>query len=363
MKKYKNESVIHSERIDFLELQYELARQIISIAVSKALNDIQTNTKRSILNLLDLGLLFSHSETQKWFFHTAKQVITTPANPYNSLISRMVSDVDHETIKTFGINIGYSSLTYGANKLKSKQKTLGLKLPWFLIFDMSSDAGFGDAISEIPRWINQGQELGIYCFGFSFINEKNLPILCEIMKQSRECAFVIEITPSLITSQNAAYFKEVHNAVIVVKDANMELYGSKYADAFHLLRKHRCLYGYSLYCSDTTFDQVISHQNITAAITQGNAFCIFRADSELSPANKEHLYQFVCHERSSHGQPLVCFDWALDTAFISEKIFSEARCLILSSAEKSKRNFLDKKSFIGVSLLELIRIYQLTPIY
>jgi len=60
------------------ELQHRLIMQTINIAVSKAMEDMKTNTKRSIRNLIDLGLLFSRSENQKWFFSTAKKVISNP---------------------------------------------------------------------------------------------------------------------------------------------------------------------------------------------------------------------------------------------------------------------------------------------
>ena len=61
-----------------LELQHRLIRQSINIAVSKAMEDMMGNTRRSIRNLLDLGLLFSTSENQKWFFNAAKKVIAYP---------------------------------------------------------------------------------------------------------------------------------------------------------------------------------------------------------------------------------------------------------------------------------------------
>jgi len=337
-------------------MQHELVRQTINIAVSKALKDMQTNTKRTIRNMIDLGLLFSRSDTQKWFFNAAKQVITTPENPYNSLISRMVSDIDHETIKTFSINLGYSSLIYGANKLKNMQNAMNLKLPWFLLFDMSSDTGFGDIIFEIPRWIYQGRELGIYSFGFSSCSEKNLPLLCEIIKQFKGCAFILETKPGLITSQNAAYFNEIHNAVIVVDIGDLELNSSECTNAFIHLRQNHCLYGCSSKCSDSNFDLVTSPQNITKTIEQGNTFYIFRSGTQLSSVNKELLYKFVCRERSSRGQPLICFDWFKDTAFISEKLLSKGGCMTLPSARQASYKLQNKNTFTGTSLLEIIRM-------
>lgn len=82
-----------------VDLQHRLTRQTIHIAVGKALEDMKSNTRRSIRNLIDLGLLFSHSETQKWFFHTAKKVISNPRNPYNALAARMIADLQYDGIR------------------------------------------------------------------------------------------------------------------------------------------------------------------------------------------------------------------------------------------------------------------------
>jgi hypothetical protein len=50
-----------------LDIDARLARQAIGIAVDKAMDDVKGNPRRSIRNLIDLGLLFSQSENQKWF--------------------------------------------------------------------------------------------------------------------------------------------------------------------------------------------------------------------------------------------------------------------------------------------------------
>lgn len=114
-----------------LELQHRLIRRTINIAVSKAMEDMKSNTNRSIRNLIDLGLFFSTCENQKWFFNAAKNVIANPKNPYNSLVKRMISDVNNDTIKKVGLNLGYSSLVYGANKLKKSRIIWGFLFPGF----------------------------------------------------------------------------------------------------------------------------------------------------------------------------------------------------------------------------------------
>jgi len=42
-----------------------------------------------------------------------------------------------DAVKRIGVNLGYSSLTYGADKLRKSKGELGEALPWLLIFDIS----------------------------------------------------------------------------------------------------------------------------------------------------------------------------------------------------------------------------------
>jgi len=55
-----------------MSLQYLLTRRAINIAIGNALEDMQSNTRRSIRNMIDLSLLFSKSENHKQFFPSQK---------------------------------------------------------------------------------------------------------------------------------------------------------------------------------------------------------------------------------------------------------------------------------------------------
>ena len=137
-----------------VDLQHRLVRQAINIAVSKAMDDMRSDAKRSIRNLVDLGLLFSKSENQKQFFGIAQEVISNPKNAYHSLTARAIADVNNDTIKKVGLNLGYSSLIYGANKLRKRQEFFDDLLPWLLIFDISDFSA--ESSNQMRRFIAEG---------------------------------------------------------------------------------------------------------------------------------------------------------------------------------------------------------------
>jgi len=204
-----------------MELQHRLIKQTINIAVSKAIEDMKGNTKRSVRNLVDLGLLFSQSKNQKWFFKTAKKAISNPQNPYNALAARIISDIDNDTVKTVGLNLGYNSLVYGANKLRKKQETTRLTIPWLLIFN-----NFGshpDTFHHIENLISAGQELGIYSYVFCPQNTNEIESLSKITKRFKDCLFIFQVPSILITDEMMLSLKGNHNTIVSIYLENDDL--------------------------------------------------------------------------------------------------------------------------------------------
>jgi len=85
-------------------------------------------------------------------------MLATPRNPYYQLVSKMLAEVDNDTVKKVGLNLGYSSLIHGAGKLKKWQVDLGVPIPWLLVFDSESDAL---PIGQLERCVREGMDLGI----------------------------------------------------------------------------------------------------------------------------------------------------------------------------------------------------------
>lgn len=304
-----------------LELQHRLIRQTINIAVSKAMKDMRSNTKRSIRNLIDLGLLFSQSENQKWFFNTAKKVISNPRNPYNALAARMIADVDNDTIKKVGLNLGYNSLTYGANKLRKRQVAMDCPFPWLLIFDISESCP--DFFQQLENLIREGQELGIYSYVFCPHNANDMTSFCEVAKRFEECLFIFKVSSVLISDQTAESLSKIHNAVISIQMTDAaDLNCESFINAFRILKQNRCFYGFHVSYNEDNIKKVSTPEYIRSAIKLGNLFGVYIADNGVSDACRDAVYSFACNERGEAGQSLITLEWFRDMWLTSEKILS-----------------------------------------
>lgn len=297
-----------------LDIEARLARQAIGIAVSKAMEGVKGNTRRSIRNLIDLGMLFSQSENQKWFFGTAKNMLESPKNPYNALVSRAVRDIDNETIRRVGLNLGYNALMFGAKKLRKKQDALGISLPWLLDLNGVSDAEFP---SRLECCLNEGQELGIYSYTMRLNGTENLPGIVELARKYEDCFFALGVSGELVDAAASEQIAQAHNVAVAVDiPEERELAEG----AFRHLREHRCLYGCFLRYGDADVPRVTSPQFVRWGIGEGCLFGVYQAAAGASQRARDAVYDFVCRVRGESGQPLIALDWPRDIRETGEKL-------------------------------------------
>lgn len=295
------------------DIDVRLARQAVGIAVSKAMEDVKGNARRGIRNLLDLGVLFSRTENQKWFFGVARQVVENPKNPYKALVTRAVRDIDGETIRRVGLNLGFNALTSGAKELRGKQEELGVSLPWML--DVGEDGG-EDYAENLACCIDEGQALGIHSYALRILNPDHLARAVALAEQYEESFFAFRLPSSLIDDAAAERIALAHNVAVSV-DVTADGDGE---DAFRRLRQNRCLYGYFTTYREEDVPRVTSPQFIRWGIGEGCLFGAYQAAEGVTQRTKDRVYEFACRLRGESGQPLIALDWPRDLQYIGKKM-------------------------------------------
>jgi len=317
------------------------------------MDDMKSDAKRSIRNLIDLGLLFSKSESQKRFFNTAQDVISDPKNAYYSLVTRIIADVNNDTIKKVGLNLGYSSLIYGAHKLRDRQAPSDDSLPWLLIFDIcDSSAGLFD---QMKHFIMEGRELGIYSYIVCPHKKNDIPAICEIAKRFDECLFILTVSSDLISEQTARVIGDTHNMMISVQISGLSLCSRNAKDAFLLLKQYRCLYGFDVGYNDANMKYITALEYVCSAIKLGNTFGMYIPEDGASDRCKAAIYEFVCRERGSNGQPLIALEWLHDMRYISESILSGDGYMTINLTEIAYDEYRKAKDTLTNSLLEKLK--------
>jgi len=325
-------------------------RRTINIGISKAIEDMRGNTKRGIRNLVDLGLFFSRNENQKWFFSVAAKVLDNPCNPYNELASRMITNVDTETIKTVGINLGYSSLTYGAVKLQTQQKKMHCNVPWILILNTN---GYNHHF-QMEALIREGRKMGIYSYMFCLQRMEEIGAVGKIAGRFTECLFVLKTSPKLITAESIELIRKAPNIVVSVRLTKASLTDVLCLKAFHILRDNRCFYGFHAAYNENNAAEVAAGDYVHRAISLGNIFGIYFAEEDVSASCRDAVYDFVCFARGETGQPLVTFEWSRDMENISRRIGLQEGYRVVQAQNRSSDCYNLEENGTGRSLADII---------
>ena len=111
----------------------DVTRTILETTISQALRDMARDPARTMRKLVDLGRHFSHGRFQKHFFALAQTMLAHEDSAYYPLMARVAAQVEHQHLKTFGINLGYNGCTNGAKLIRENEARLGFNIPLSLI--------------------------------------------------------------------------------------------------------------------------------------------------------------------------------------------------------------------------------------
>ncbi|MFY9173771.1 MAG: hypothetical protein WAO24_00270 [Peptococcia bacterium] len=335
-----------------MDLHKNLIRRAITIAVDKAIENMQSHPERSSRNLLDLGLFFTKSSRLRSFYEGAKKILANPKNSYHQLIKRIIETVDLETVKTVSINFGFHGLNYGTKIIRKMQENMDHILPWLVAFRICEyDSEF---LNQINSHITDGQELGIYSYLFIVENPEAIPEITKIVKKHRDPAFMLVTSPQAITEETATLLSKLKNlAISIMLDENL---ANKEVSrtAFQQLSKFKCLFGFHIQFTPNNAAIVSSGDFLRTMISHGCAYGSYLTNPEEEEHNKK-LQNFINSERYGHGQSILVFDWLWDTEYVGQAILPGSDYLILNSADEASLGHKSETQQVNGSLTEVIK--------
>lgn len=145
-------------------MENSMSRILIETTVRQTLKGLKENPKQSIRNLVDMALHFSDGRFQSHFFQTARTMLEHEESAYYTLIEDAVNHIETEHLVKFGMNLGYNSCTWGAQRIRMNEKRLGFNIPWTVLFLM--DDPYSTHLPQYDLAIQEGEQLGIYSWIF-----------------------------------------------------------------------------------------------------------------------------------------------------------------------------------------------------
>lgn len=287
---------------------HDLTRLLIEGAVGRALKQVQRDPHRSLRNLVDLGLVFTNAQLQRTVLQLTHNMLEPEDSAYYELLDLLAQKVDHETLKTFGTNVGYEGLTRGVKMIHQKD----YHIPWTLGIRLD-----GPDVERARDLVRQGKELGIYVYSI-LSGQMELSALRELLEEEPHCAFCL-----LTTGENLL------NQGLEPLDGARNLYISVLADEPGLEAAEVLSAGGFLYGIHVRYDgpECIAPERLERYLDYRPAVVSLLPASQEALARSRDLYEQVKALRLQRKYPYLLLDLVGDLLYVDGVVSEEASLL------------------------------------
>lgn len=277
-----------------LNYTFDLRRMLCEATVERALRDIQREAKRSLRNLVDLGMNFSHGRFSSHFFGMVQTMLTDEQSAYFEAAQDLTQRVNTDTIKTFGINVGLEGCTRGARRIREQESREGCNVPWALTI-CAGDRGV--RIADCLRLVEEGSALGIcvYVLLDCGLTGDDIQLLASSYPKCAFCLFSDSFCASL---RELTQLQDLHNVMFFVDGDS-----SARSDSMRNLKTGRFLYGMYRWYDDDSFDAVTCEKALDSYREDGPAIVCLLPRSGTTPATCRLVNQRATSQRISQLYP------------------------------------------------------------
>lgn len=304
-------------------------RTMIKPAAENGIRYIEDNSKRGIRNLLDLGEYFAHGKFQKSFFDLAHEMLSNENSFYYDIFENLVKNTNHNTLTTFGINMGYNSFTYGASIIREHEKNHNYNVPWIITLNFKEKKEKDENENllnndEIIEFIESGKGLGIYTYVILLESNDILDELTPVIKNNEDCAFVIVIHPNIITEEKVKNISQFPNLCVLVLIDDIE---SQDLNNISLLRAYKCLYGGCFYYDDKNFTDIKSGKFSNKLHSINTDFVVLIKKHGCNEEIADKIYDYMFKSRFDADTTVFMIDFYGDIRRI-DNIISDDPCFL-----------------------------------
>lgn len=299
-------------------MENNMSRILIETTVRQTLKGLRENPKRSIRNLVDMALHFSEGRFQNHFFETARTMLEHEDSAYYALVEDAVNHIETECLVKFGMNLGYNSCTWGAQRIRTNEMRLGFNIPWTVLFHMENPQ-CSNHLSQYDSAVEEGEQLGIYCW--MLLSHGNLLELLPLIEHHPDSAFFLFCRSEDVTASVLDEIAPLKHLMLVVRwEAGAD-------EACAILRDSQL--PYSVYYPYS--------QNDLKPILNGDLFCdtqqLHPLFTVLAPkpdcqVNIRHLaHQAAVQARNGQYYETIPWELSYDTRSLDEIISDDACCV------------------------------------
>lgn len=303
----------------------EMKKTMLEGIIRRSLPEIERAPKRGVRTLVDLGLEASGGRLQQHFLETAQKMLEKKDSPYYTLVQNVLHLTDHERLMTFGIDLGWNSLTQGAKHIRELEAQQGHNIPWSLTLHMRRQA---DSLSsgDYLRLVLAGMELGIYSYFLFPEDSASVRMVLNLAAASRECAFCLFLPRGSRLKKGLEELSFPANVILGVDGCE-----PGWEDRVGLLQERKLLYLiYRYYSSPGDTEAILSDAWAESVMPYaGVALVLISASREGPPSGcpKYPVYQYALDTRMEQRYPTLLFDFYADLLY-ADVLISDDPCFV-----------------------------------
>ncbi|WP_313755633.1 hypothetical protein [Tissierella sp.] len=323
-------------------MENKLTKVMLEIAIERAFKEIELKSKRGTRNLVDLGAHFAKGRFQKDFYNIAQIMLENENSPYYKLVFNIVQNVDHNILKTFGINLGLNSWTYGAKKIRQHEKKKGYNVPWTIIFDFTNPENDILDYDKIENIINKGKSIGLYSYIFFLDNNENrFKGLIKIFKSNKDCAFILFVNPIILAEEYLLELKSIGNILLSI---NIRDKSPFFNSQILLLKKNKLLFGVHMIYDNNDIKTILNDSWAMSVVSLNCAFAFLIPSSECGEEVVVSINKYIKDAKTNQKYPVFLIDFYEDITHVDRTISIES-CLMDPFPDET---------FLYTSLLQLL---------
>ena len=290
----------------------QMNRTVAEAIVRRSFHEIQTDPKRTLRNLVDLGRETAGGQLQKKFLGMAQQVLKQEDSPYYTLIQNTIQSVDEKRLMTFGMNLGWNSLNQGAKQIRAEEARRGCNIPWSLTLHLETG---GNSLSsgDYLRLILEGMELGIYSYFLFARDSACVQLAMELAYANRGCAFCL-----LLPAERGEKCMGICSKAGFPPNMILGVDGcaAGWEEQVRLLQEARYPYLiYRTYATQEDVDEIVSGRWAETIMPLAGVAALLVAEGDVDLGEDSPVYAYALGARLGQRYPTLFLDFYRDSLY------------------------------------------------
>lgn len=324
-------------------------RRLTEAFVRKKIKDLKNDPDRGTRYLVDLALHLSKGRFQQKFFQAAQTMLKNRQSSYYALIRDIILHVDENHLVTFGMNLGYNSLTAGARAIRETEAAQGFNIPWEISL-FTSEASYDSMEASYRTLLNQGMELGVY--SWIFYARSGAKKLLPLIRSYPDCAFLLILDAKEATAEFLDQAARLKNLMVSV------LYNRESSHVYAHMRKRRMLYSACVPCDPVNTPKQKVQELLSEVSRLHPAFTLF-APSSSDLNDPSPLHGFIEEIRNSQTFPTIPMELREDARAVDGIISTDACTLTFDENGRICKEYstssMEDLSFLSMPLTAVLK--------